>query len=84
MKLGSLPSYPCWAYGSAGAVLFRSEAEFSAAEGDWYDTPADVPAEAIVTADRQALIAEAEGLGVKVDRRWGDKRLAEAIDVAKG
>jgi hypothetical protein len=33
---------------------------------------------------REELLAEADRLGVDVDRRWGATRLQEAIDAAKG
>lgn len=40
--------YPCWLYNAAGARLFQSEAEHLAALGDWYESPADVPAEMVI------------------------------------
>lgn len=34
--------------------------------------------------DTTDLVAEAESLGIKVDKRWGAARLAEEIEKAKG
>ncbi|WP_455154172.1 hypothetical protein [Cupriavidus campinensis] len=33
--------------------------------------------------DAEALMAEAEGLGIKVDKRWSVKRLSEEVAKAK-
>jgi hypothetical protein len=44
--------------------------------------PYEIEEEAPVTPN--PLRAEAEALGIKVDKRWGDDRLREEIDKAKG
>lgn len=43
----------------------------------WDDPRKDDPAE------RAALVAEAESLGIAVDGRWGDKRIATEIAAKK-
>ncbi len=40
--------------------------------------------EAHQVSHRDALTAEAEALGIKVDKRWGDDRLASEVAKAKG
>jgi hypothetical protein len=42
-----------------------------------------VQAEVAVDDERNALIKEAEGLGIDVDKRWGVKRLESEISAAK-
>lgn len=37
-----------------------------------------------VAEDKSALVAQAEALGVKIDRRWGADRIKEAITQAGG
>jgi hypothetical protein len=80
MKLDALASVPSWAYGASGAVLFKTADEFAAAnaDADWYDTPAEVPAE-VPALDRAALLEQAEAKGLKADKRWSDKRLADEL-----
>lgn len=46
-------------------------------------TTTEAPEAPVATeADLDALRAQAEALGVKVDRRWGEQRLREEIDAA--
>lgn len=42
-----------------------------------------VPVEPVIS-EKDALTAEAERLGIDVDKRWGIKRIRQAIDEARG
>lgn len=80
-------SYPKWVYNAAGGVIVQDKAEHDALEGDWYESPADVPApgaEAPVAESvaRAELVAAAEAKGLTVGKRWSDKRLAAEIEKA--
>ena len=84
-----LSSYPHWLYGASGARMFRSETEWMAADNteDWYDSPVLVPppkkaAEPVAIATRDVLVEQAAALGLNIDKRWSDQRLAE--EIAKG
>jgi len=72
-------SYPKWLYSVDKALIVQDEAEHQALEGNWYESPADIPAPEAEAVARAELIAQAEAKGVQVDKRWGDKRLAEEI-----
>lgn len=80
---------PVFMYRKDEARLFQSLADVPAGEG-WVDSPAkvgaDLPAPAVAEPApepeddaRGGLIAEAEALGIRVDGRWSDKRLASEI-----
>lgn len=46
------------------------------------DAPSEAPSDEPAT--REGLLAEAKALGLKVDGRWSDARLAAEIEKAKG
>lgn len=82
-----MDQFPKWKYAADGRTLIVDDAESEEALGDgWYDTPADIPDPDAEddAADLDALRAEAEALGIKVDARWKEKRLQEEIAKAKG
>lgn len=67
--------------GDAGAqvrIVIDAESEASA-RADGFDDVREQEA----TADVDAMMAEADALGIKVDKRWSVKRLAEEIAKAK-
>lgn len=75
-----------------GAELVKDETESAAAlSAGWFATlpeaveaflsPPTVPADD-APPTREELEAKAAELGVKVDKRWGDKRLLDAIEAA--
>lgn len=69
-----------------GAVEAQDEAQDEAAQADEGSTVTAEPAPADGDAageDVDALRAEAEGLGVKVDRRWGADRLRSEVAAAR-
>jgi hypothetical protein len=81
-----MDQYPRWKYAADGRSLVVDDADAEEALGEgWYDSPADIPdPDAEPEADDiDALRAQAEELGVKVDKRWKAERLAEEIAKAK-
>lgn len=38
--------FPKWKYGVGKSLIVQTAAEESALEGDWFDSPADIPSEA--------------------------------------
>ena len=68
--------YPRWLYTHEGAFVVADKAEH-----DKHPNASLVPldAEQAEPVDRDALLAQAEGKGLKVDKRWSDKRLAEEL-----
>lgn len=74
-------SYPKWLYSAERSLIVATEEEHAALEGDWYESPADVPVSGSVVS-REKLLAQAEAKGVKVDKRWSDARLASEIEQA--
>ncbi len=75
-------SYPKWLYSAGASLIVANEDDHAALEGDWYESPADVPAPGSGPVGRDALLAQAEAKGVKVDKRWSDARLTEEITKA--
>lgn len=76
--------YPRWKFAAGGVMRIVNDADEEEALGDdWYNSPADVPSDAPEGADLDVLRAEAEELGIKVDKRWKAERLAEEIAKAK-
>lgn len=75
--------YPCWLYSEAGPRLIKDEAEHQSLEGDWYESPADIPSAEAVAEERTGLLARAEAVGVAVDKRWGEKRLIAEVEKAE-
>lgn len=76
-------SYPKWLYAEGGqALIVQTQDEHEAMEGNWYESPADIPEPGAEASARDALIAEAEAKGIAVDKRWSDKRLAAEIEKA--
>lgn len=69
--------YPKWLYSADRALIVASADEHAALEGQWYESPADIPSGDPVPVDRADLIAAAEAKGVKIDKRWSDARLAQ-------
>lgn len=49
----------------------------------FFHVEGEVPNEAPPTDEKDALVAEAEGLGIDVDKRWGVTRLKAEIETAK-
>lgn len=78
--------YPKWKYAADGRSIVVDDADAEEALGEgWYNSPADVPdPDDGLTGGDADLKAEAEALGIKIDKRWSDKRLAEEIAKAKG
>lgn len=68
--------YPCWLYAVTGPRLIADEAEHLALEGDWYESPADIPE---AETARAALEARAAAAGVAIDGRWSSKRLEAEV-----
>ena len=72
--------YPRWLYTPEGAFVVADKAEH-----DKHPHASLVPLDAVVeqpedaTLDRDALLAQADEKGLKVDKRWSDKRLAEEL-----
>lgn len=56
----------------------------SMADSDKPSAPAPRSEPAAANPDKEALIAQAEALGVDVDRRWGVPRLVDEISKAAG
>lgn len=75
-------SIPVWLYhAEEGARLFTDvEASVAARKAGWKDSPADLEAVAENVSDRDYLVARAEVLGIQVDKRWGVKRIQQAIE----
>ena len=65
-----------------GQKLFQTAGEVEAALADgWADTPAAFQGEAEGQQNDVAdLRTQAEALGIKVDARWGAKRIQKEID----
>lgn len=77
-----MSEYPAWKYSVDKAVIVKDADEAAALEGNWYDSPADIPDAAVEAVQRAALIADAEAKGVKIDKRWSDARIADEIEKA--
>lgn len=75
-------SIPVWLYhAEEGARLFTDiEKAVAARKSGWKDSPADVEAATEAVSERDSLVMKAEGLGIQVDKRWGAKRIQQAID----
>ena len=80
--------YPKWLFGLPDASgvcpqqLVKDEAEHNALEGDWFEHPDDAKAAAGNADELTAARADAEKAGVKVDSRWGVKRVRAEIEKA--
>lgn len=57
-----------------------TNSHFQVVEESWDHDPTVTTTD---TPDRAALIAEAETLGVKIDKRWSAEKIAKAIQQAK-
>ena len=75
-----MSGFPAWKYSVGQAIIVKDEDEANALEGNWYDSPADIPDAATEAASRDKLIADAEDKGIKVDKRWSDARIADEIE----
>lgn len=75
-------AYPKWIYSKGGSRIVRSEEEHAAAGDGWYESPVLIPANSPVQLDYSALVAKAEGMGIKVDKRWSGARLVQEIEAA--
>ena len=72
--------FPKWLYAAGNqSLIVQSQDEQDALEGNWYESPADVPEEGAEAVARADLIAKAETLGIAVDGRWSDKRIAAEL-----
>lgn len=78
--------HPCWRYrvGSNGVEkhLFEDLSLVPSGEG-WEDSPAKFSGKADDVDDIPVLRAEAESLGVDVDKRWKETRLKQEIEKAR-
>lgn len=75
--------YPKWLYSKTGSILVQDRAAQDALEGNWFESPADIVEtldEIVYLPDRSELLATAEELGIKVDKRWSDARIKNEID----
>lgn len=70
--------YPRWLYTPEGAFIVADKAEHDKHPNASL-VPLDAVAEQPEPVDRDALLAQAESKGLKVDKRWSDKRLAEEL-----
>ncbi len=75
--------YPCWLYSADNCVLVHSEDDENALVGDWYESPADVPAPIERVGEHASMLDRAAAAGIVVDRRWGEKRLAAEVEAAE-
>lgn len=72
--------YPKWVYPEDGTPAFIVKDE--AAHHEWLagrNVPEETPAPA---GDRQKMIDLAASNNVKIDKRWSDQRIAEALSAA--
>ena len=75
--------YPKWLYRKTGSILIQDKVAQDALEGNWFESPADIVEtldEIAYSPDRNELLAMAEELGIKVDKRWSDARIKQEID----
>lgn len=74
---------PRWLYNTQDrAAIFNTQEDIDAAIAEgWKESPADVVAQEV--DEKSALIAEAEALGIDVDKRWGVQKLKDVIAAAK-
>lgn len=69
-----------WAYTLRdGAVHGEIFEDAAAVPHGWVDSPALVTVAPAAADDKEALIAQAEALGLDIDRRWGKARLQATI-----
>lgn len=73
--------YPSGDASAPVRIVADAEGE-TAARAEGFDDVREQP-EPAAELDAEALMAEAEELGIKVDKRWSVKRLAEEIAKAK-
>ena len=82
--------FPKWKYAHGDAVIVQDEGEEAALVGDWFDSPAEVPAPVVVLTDdeqmmvdakaeKAQLLAKAGVLGIVIDARWGIAKIKEAL-----
>lgn len=73
---------PVWLYHAQdGARIFTEvEAAVAAREAGWKDSPADLEPSDGGSTERKDLVAKAQALGIQVDKRWGAKRIQQAIE----
>lgn len=70
--------YPKWKYREGESRVVQDEEEESALDGKWFDSPADV-----VPDEKEALLKEAEALGLKLAPQTGVAKIKAAIEEAK-
>lgn len=76
--------FPKWKYAANASLIVESAEEELALEGEWFDTPWEAAESASKpSADRDELIAYAESAGIKIDKRWSDDKIAQAIKDAE-
>jgi hypothetical protein len=68
-------AYPKWLYNKDGSKLVADAEAHEALGAGWFESPADVTS----APEREALIAQAEKMGIKVDKRWSDARISDEI-----
>ena len=77
-------AYPKYLYGADNAVvLVQNAAEHDAIEGNWYESPADVPEAGAEAASRAELEAKATELGIEFNGRNSDRTLLKLIAEAE-
>ena len=71
---------PVWLYQKDGEKLFTdADAAVAARKAGWKDSPADLEQDDTLVDEREELVSKAELLGIRVDKRWGVKRIQQAI-----
>lgn len=73
--------YPKWVYpedGKTKPFIVQNEA----AHNDWLASQKQPEVEAAPTAEREKMISLAFASNVKIDKRWSDQRIADALSEA--
>lgn len=72
--------FPRWVYNHEGGVIVQNQSSLDALDGDWYFSPADVPAPNEEAAFRTSLSLQAQTKGIAIDGRWSSRRIQSEID----
>lgn len=72
--------YPKWVYPDDGTKPFIVQDE--AAHNDWLASQKQPEVDDAPTAEREKMISLAFANNVKIDKRWSDQRIAEALTAA--
>ncbi|MNN69706.1 hypothetical protein D3C81_1855170 [compost metagenome] len=71
--------YPKYKVSASGYQIVADEAEEVALGEGWFDSQAELDASLTHKPSREELLEMADELGVKVDKRWSDEKIAQAI-----